>query len=82
MDTAFRNEIITGKICRYFLVSGNDFFGFLECKAKTVMLIVSLEPSITMISITEEAEISHLYTPLRDLIILYSFHLVHVILQI
>jgi hypothetical protein len=81
-DTAFRNEIITGKVCRYLLVSGNDFFCSLESNAEAMMSEMPSEPSITMIPIAEETQISNLYTPFRDLIILYSIHLIHVILQI
>ena len=47
-----------------------------------MMLKMSLQPSVSVISIAEEAQINNLNTPFRDLIILYSFHLANVILQI
>ena len=69
-----RDEIIAGDVMRDLMIEGDDLVRLLQGTTEPVVTIVASEPSISVIAVTQKAEVMHFDRLPACLVIRDSFH--------
>ena len=69
-----RDEIIAGDVMRDLMIEGDDLVRLLQGTTEPVVTIVASEPSVSMIAVTQKAEVMHFDRLPACLVIRDSFH--------
>ena len=59
----FRHKIIADQVCCGLLIAGYDLVRFFQCTTKPVMAIVTSDPSVMMITVTQKAQVIYFNDP-------------------
>ena len=59
----FRHKIIADQVYCGLLIACYDLVRFFQCATKSVMAIVTSDPSIVMITVTQEAQVIYFNDP-------------------
>ena len=70
----FRHKIIADQVCCGLLIACYDLVRFFQCATKSVMAIVTSDPSIAMITVAKKTQVFDFDNPFRYSVINVLFH--------
>ena len=70
----FRHKIIADQVCCGLLIACYDLVRFFQCATKSVMAIVTSDPSIAMIAVAKKTQVFDFYNPFGYSVINVLFH--------